>query len=250
MLALIDVQPQPGAQRASCVGPIPRIKAMKPIATMPKSIAPLEKTFCTTREAGALLGVSAGTVQLWVDSGLLQAWKTAGGHRRVVLESVRQLLQRNPASAPPVAESAAMVSAVRPLKIVVVDDDAHMLALYQRHLAGWAIAPEVTLINDAVAALLAMGRCCPDLLITDLHMPGMDGFNMLRVLRRVPEMAHTTIVVASALDTDEISQRGGIPPGIEMLTKPVPFDRLLAIATDLHQQRQLRRPSTGSQSCV
>jgi CheY-like chemotaxis protein len=88
-----------------------------------------------------------------------------------------------------------------------------------------------------------MGRSSPDLLVTDLHMPGMDGFNMLRVLRRAPEMAHTTIVVASGLDAAEISQRGGIPPGIELLPKPVPFDRLLEIATGVFQQVQRQRPS-------
>lgn len=221
---------------------IPRMKAMKPQSHMPKPTAPVEKTFCTTREAGELLGVSAGTVQLWVDNGLLQAWKTAGGHRRVVLGSVRELLQKSPASAPPVAEPAQTV-AVRPLKIVVVDDDAHMLALYQRHLASWPIAPEIILIEDAVAALLSMGRSCPDMLVTDLHMPGMDGFNMLRVLRRVPEMANTTIVVVSGLDAKEISQRGGIPPGIELLTKPVPFERLLEIATGISRQGHFQRPA-------
>ncbi|MGE5467624.1 MAG: EAL domain-containing protein [Ignavibacteria bacterium] len=45
---------------------------------------------CSTREAAELLGVSLRTVQLWVDSGILKAWKTAGGHRRISLESVRQ----------------------------------------------------------------------------------------------------------------------------------------------------------------
>jgi excisionase family DNA binding protein len=55
----------------------------------------IEKTFCTTREAAALLGVSIGTVQLWVESDLLQAWKTAGGHRRVLRDSVDRLLHKS-----------------------------------------------------------------------------------------------------------------------------------------------------------
>jgi excisionase family DNA binding protein len=48
----------------------------------------VKKSFCTTREAATLLGVSVGTVQLWVENGLLQAWKTAGGHRRVMRDSI------------------------------------------------------------------------------------------------------------------------------------------------------------------
>jgi excisionase family DNA binding protein len=219
---------------------------MNPKSNPSKPAAPVEKPFCTTREAGDLLGVSAGTVQLWVDNGLLQAWKTAGGHRRVVLESVRQLLQKTPAAMVPRQEPASFVAAVRPLKMVVVDDDPHMLALYQRHLAAWPMVPEISYIDNAVAALLSMGRNCPDLLVTDLHMPGMDGFNMLRVLRQAPDMAHTTIVVVSALDAEEISRRGGIPEGIELLAKPVAFDRLLAIAAGVYQQVQMQRPATAS----
>jgi excisionase family DNA binding protein len=51
----------------------------------------IKKTFCTSCEAAELLGVSIGTVQAWVGNGLLSAWKTAGGHRRISRESVRKL---------------------------------------------------------------------------------------------------------------------------------------------------------------
>jgi CheY-like chemotaxis protein len=109
-------------------------------------------------------------------------------------------------------------------------------------MARWPMAPEVTVFDNAVAALLAIGRSCPDLLVTDLHMPGMDGFNMLRVLSTAPEISKTTIVVASALEATAIEQRGGLPPGVELLPKPVPFDRLLVIATGILKQGRFLRP--------
>ena len=197
----------------------------------------IEKSFCTTREAATLLGVSVGTVQLWVESGLLQAWKTAGGHRRVLRESVHQLLHKKPEPSPNPPTPAAPVVQPRRLKVLVVEDDANLLRLYQAHLARWPMAPEITLTDNAVTALLMMGRHCPDLLITDLCMTGMDGFNMLRVLRETPEIVKTTtIVVVSGLDSDEIKQRGGIPSEIEVLPKPIPFPRLKSIATDLVTQ--------------
>lgn len=52
----------------------------------------------STREASEILGVSLRTVQLWVDSGILEAWKTAGGHRRISRASV-EALQKGGASA-------------------------------------------------------------------------------------------------------------------------------------------------------
>lgn len=195
--------------------------------------APVEKSFCTTREAATLLGVSVGTVQLWVENGLLQAWKTAGGHRRVLRGSVENLLHKKPEK-PPVAPVPAVISAsTRHLSVLVVEDETHLQRLYQAQLSRWPMNPDVVVVNNAFAALLLIGRQPPDLLITDLHMPGMDGFNMLRVLRETPEIAVTTIVVVSGLDAAEIERNGGIPEGIEVLPKPIPFSRLLAIATSL-----------------
>lgn len=54
---------------------------------------------CSTREAADLLGVSLKTIQLWVDAGVLDAWKTVGGHRRVSLKSVRRAKQERAQSA-------------------------------------------------------------------------------------------------------------------------------------------------------
>jgi excisionase family DNA binding protein len=48
----------------------------------------------TTREAAQLLGVAVSTVQIWMESGALPAWKTPGGHRRVRMSAVRQLQMR------------------------------------------------------------------------------------------------------------------------------------------------------------
>ena len=50
--------------------------------------------YCTTREAAKILGTSLRTIQLWVESGILQAWKTPGGRRRVTRESMQQRGER------------------------------------------------------------------------------------------------------------------------------------------------------------
>ena len=201
--------------------------------------ATVEKAFCTTREAATLLGVSVGTVQLWVGNGLLQAWKTSGGHRRVMRDSVERLLRKQP-PAQIANETEVLTASSRRLSILVVEDDPALLRLYEVNMSRWPMAPKVMGIANAFAALLLMGRGGPDLLITDLHMPEMDGFGMLRVLHKAPEMANTTIVVVSGLDATEIAERGGVPEGIEVLPKPIPFARLLSIATGIVNQRRFQ----------
>jgi excisionase family DNA binding protein len=205
----------------------------------------IEKSFCTTREAAMLLGVSVGTVQLWVESGLLRAWKTAGGHRRVMRDSVEQLLRKEPVAPVTRTVGATPPNQPRPLKVTVVEDDADLLRLYQAKLARWPMPTKVTGMYSAIAALLAIGRGGPDLLITDLNMPEMDGFSMLRILQQAPELAHTTIVAVTGLDEATIAAKGGLPPGILVLPKPIPFDRLQEIAAGIvNQSRYLLNTPT------
>ena len=54
----------------------------------------------TTREAAALLGIAVSTAQQWIENGLLPAWKTPGGHRRVRLSAVSALLRERAGAAP------------------------------------------------------------------------------------------------------------------------------------------------------
>ncbi len=199
----------------------------------------IEKSFCTTREAASLLGVSVGTVQLWVESGLLQAWKTNGGHRRVMRDSIDRLVRKSPSMQ---SQSGPAGLPIRRFSVMVVEDDNSLLRLYQANISRWPMQPELNCFESAVMALLAMGNRCPDLLIADLNMPGMDGFHMLRELRKSFEADKTAIVVVTGLEPDEIARRGGLPADVQVMPKPVAFDQLLALATRLARQRHALNP--------
>lgn len=215
--------------------------------------------FCTTREAATLLGVSIGSIQQWVERGVLEAWKTDGGHRRVLRESVQKMLDQIPGAgpkpslstptlAPVVAAPTALdtplsaeQAAMRRLRVMVIDDDPLMLRLYEERMKRWTLAPAVTVSDSVVAGLVLIGRTFPDLLVLDLLMPGMDGFSLLRNLENLPDLKDTTIVVASGLSAKEVAQRGGVPATVVVLTKPIHFDLLLEIALEIAAKKGLNR---------
>jgi excisionase family DNA binding protein len=199
------------------------------------------KTFCTTAEAAERLGVSARTVQLWTENGLLKAWKTDGGHRRITLESLERLLA-TPGLNPSGARSP---EAKARLRVLVVEDEPTLLMLYEMQLRRWAMAPEFELAKDGFEALLKIGTGQPHLLITDLMMPHMDGFEMLRKLRSLPDLADMEIVAVSGLSPEAIAERGGLPSGIPLLPKPIPFDELEQFAERLALRRGLMRSVAG-----
>ena len=187
---------------------------------------PVLRAYCTTSEAARLLGVSLRTVQLWTEAGLLEARKTAGGHRRISRASVEGLLHKKPdVAAQPVDQPA--------LRILIVEDDPSVRSLCERVIARWTMPRVVESACDGFEALVKIGMMKPDLLITDLNMPGMDGFQMLRQLRLMPAVADMTIIVVTGLDAEEIERGGGVPEGIPVLPKPIPFDRVRDIATVL-----------------
>jgi excisionase family DNA binding protein len=184
----------------------------------------LQRGLVTTTEAAALLRVSVATVQSWCESGLLVSWRTGGGHRRIERASVERLLGQPQ----PGADGRRAPAAQRPT-VVVVEDDANLLRLYEARISRWAGQPQVLCLNNMVLALLRIGRQAPKMLILDLHVPGMDGFGMLHHLRHSGSVDNTVIAVVTGLDAGAIDDRGGLPGDIDVFAKPIPFDRLEAL---------------------
>ena len=189
----------------------------------------------STREAAERLGVALRTVQLWVEAGVLPAWKTAGGHRRISRVAVERLIGERSAalSGGAMPASAADRSSDGGLKLMVVEDDPELLRLFTLVIAGWDLPIEVTPASNGFDALLRMGRQRPDLLVTDLNMPGIDGFRMISSLREAePALGAMDIIVVTALSGDDIERRGGLPPEVRVFHKPVPFDALEALVRE------------------
>lgn len=175
-----------------------------------------KSAFYTTREAAKKLGVSVTTVQLWVESGALAAWKTAGGHRRIPTEAVEAMVARQHSALgtepPQHARS-----------VVIVEDEPVQREMYRLKFAEWNLPVRLYLAQDGFEGLVMAGKYAPDLVITDLSMPGMDGFEMIRHLIASREVAIPAIVAITALTPDEIRARGGVPGDIPVYAKPIPL---------------------------
>lgn len=172
-----------------------------------------------------MLGVSLRTAQLWAESGLLTAWKTSGGHRRITLESVDRLLTGRRGADVPQAAPAVSAEAEVPL-ILVAEDDPIFQELYATMLPRWSMSPRVSLANNGFDALVRVGLARPDVLITDLDMPGMDGFEMLRSIQAMPELADLRLIVVTGLSDHDIAHRNGVPAGVPVFKKPIDFAAL------------------------
>jgi CheY-like chemotaxis protein len=111
--------------------------------------------------------------------------------------------------------------------VLVVDDSVDMRDLLKEVLevAGY----EVTACASGAAALRAMGTRRPDLVITDLLMPGMSGFSLRAAMLRRPDLATIPVAILSAY----WQRPGETLDAAEALPKPVSIDRLLTTVARL-----------------
>lgn len=172
--------------------------------------------YCSTTQAAKLLGISVGTVQQLVENGKLQAWKTTGGHRRILLQSVEALLASPAAEGVPLQQQNHQA-----FSLYIVEDDTVLLKSYQKLIEKTQLPAHLELFDNGLDAMLKIGSTFPDVLILDLEVPFIDGFEMLNRLRKIHVNKTKHILVITGLTEAELNQKNLGSDGITLLKKPV-----------------------------
>ncbi|MEI8171187.1 MAG: response regulator [Rhodoferax sp.] len=183
----------------------------------------MSQNYFTTQKAATLLGVSLRTAQQWLEKGYLEGWKTAGGHRRITHQSVTRVMRER-------AQGVPLAQKPDALPLLIIEDDLSLLKLYRRHIAQWSFKVTVYTTTNGFEGLVMVGEMSPRLLICDLRLPGANGFQVVRSLCEMSRFKKMTIVVVTGLPLAEINAHGGLPESVEILAKPIDFERLQAIA--------------------
>ena len=110
-------------------------------------------------------------------------------------------------------------------KILCVEDNEDNLYMLQRRLtrAGF----EVKVAMDGVQGVEWAKTLLPDLIVMDLNLPGLDGFEATRQLKSQPETKHIPIIVLSAHDREKNREKALAAGCDEFETKPTDFDALV-----------------------
>ena len=106
--------------------------------------------------------------------------------------------------------------------ILVMDDNAGMLGLFRRYLAGWNY--QLFEAHTADQAIQIVCEAHPKLIVLDIMMPEQDGWEILQQLRNTPETQDVPIVICSVLNEPELATVLGAS---DYLPKPVTQEALL-----------------------
>ncbi|MBD2006447.1 MULTISPECIES: ATP-binding protein [Cyanophyceae] len=132
-------------------------------------------------------------------------------------------------------------------KILLADDNADMRDYIRRLLSGSYI---VQTVADGVAALTAIEKNPPDLILTDVMMPGMDGFELLRSLRSNPITQDIPIILLSARAGEESRVEGLAAGADDYLIKPFSARELLARVEASLKLARLRQEATVREQTI
>ena len=172
-----------------------------------------------------MLGVSTTMVQSLVDSMELVGWKTRGGHRRIALESITDLKNKQS-----VKVSLPLKARQLPSIIVAVESQALYQALHEA-LPSWRFPFEVKLLDSIGLALLHLSKDRPDMLIAEMNMPLHQQERILAALAdlNIGGRRISMTLVAQSADVTEKPYQGA--SSIQMITGPVTLAWLEAFLT-------------------
>jgi len=110
-------------------------------------------------------------------------------------------------------------------RILVVDDDASLCELLRMHLS--AAGYEVNTAHDAISAGYQVLKNPPDLILSDINMPYMDGFEFVAALKADATLPYIPVIFLTSVEDGD--SRGKELGAVGYLTKPVRADRLLEL---------------------
>ena len=134
-------------------------------------------------------------------------------------------LPRPPVAAAPKAAAPAVLKSPEQTLVMLVDDSKMVRVKSSRLLASHGF--QVVTAVDGIDALKQLENCCPDLLITDVDMPGMDGFGLVNALRGNARTQHIPLVMITSAEDRHREEAMRVGVGLVM---GKPYDEAALIA--------------------
>jgi len=170
-------------------------------------------------EAATLLGISPITLSKWARKGLLKAHQTPGKHRRFTYAEIRRFA---------LEQGMTLFSAdSSPTRVLVVEDDPQFSSFLIEVLSDTPAGLEVALAHDGFEAGRLIQKFRPHMVLLDIMLPGLDGFEVCRQLQADSETRQIRVIAMTGYYTKENTQRI-LQAGAEVcLAKPFTRNQLL-----------------------
>jgi len=186
---------------------------------MSRKPAPTDKNV-STLEVARQLGMAVRSVQLMVDRGELDAWKTPGGHRRISRASVERWLAVRQGGTRAPAAPTRVATPARRTRVLLIEDSTHYQNLVRLLLGQKFPQVELHIADEGIAGLAMAGSLQPQVLIVDIMLPGIDGATLITSLRSHPQFSQSRLIVITSLDETQREPYAFALAGVPVIHKP------------------------------
>ncbi|MFN0117957.1 MAG: response regulator [Elusimicrobiota bacterium] len=167
----------------------------------------------TTFQVSQFCSVDITTVMSWVNQGKLKAYKTPGGHRRIQEQDLVEFFNKYKMPIPDELKN-------QERRILVVDDDAELLKIILRSLKKISIPFIVETAKDGFSAGQKWVSFKPDLVVLDLYLPGVDGFDICASMKKTEKKKKTKVLAITGYVTPANQKRILDSGANDFLAKP------------------------------
>jgi len=189
--------------------------------------------FLTSAEVAEQVGVSARTVSNWIRDGHLRAHRTPGGHARIAAEDLRVFLAERgirPLPTPAPDRRSDEQRAARK-RILFIDDDENLLEIIREVLGANGFEVQTARHGFLAGYLVAHFR--PQAIVLDLMMPGLDGFEILSLLRKQPDARALPVIACTSMRGPDVEARARDAGFVSYVKKPLDFRKLVALLREV-----------------
>ena len=181
---------------------------------------PFMDDILTVFQASKHCNVSPKTIINWIEAGHINAYKTVGGHRRIKKSDLEDFMRKQGI---PVPEKEIVSERKR---ILIVDDDPIIVETIVQALEEEEYDYEIVSASDGFEAGLQVNHFKPHLLILDIMMPDIKGYEVCRRIKTNEETKDTKIIVLSAYLDDEKFKKMKEYGADLCFSKPLPLPQL------------------------
>lgn len=170
-----------------------------------------------------MVGADPSSVNRWIDSGRLKAYRTPGGHRRVLAEDLVSFLGELGIPLPSELRPAGSFS------LLLCDGEDASLKTLRKGLLRLERELEIRTCTSALEALIQTGIRRPDVLLIDVALGGIDATEVCRRIKANPETRAVVLIASAARATTQLENKLREAGAIGLLGKPVKPAALLEL---------------------
>ena len=176
-----------------------------------------EHRLISIETAASMLDISENMIRSWISNGVIKSTQQLDNRMVLSKRDIYEIIEKR--------KEQLLTKGHSEITIVLVEDDRALIEIYSGLINELDMTVNLVTATDGYEGLLKVGQHMPEIVITDLMMPDMNGFDLIKSIRK-NNQENCKIIAVTALTSEQIENKGGLPDKVVVLKKPLSLNDL------------------------